>query len=240
MLFMTDVSVQFGINNNPNKKFEVKLVMNSQKLSREEATKARSETILQVGMEVFSECGFYEADVDEIAHRANVGKGTVYNHFGNKQKLFLSVVEWGLETLKDKILTAVEDITGVKNQIQAALRVYFEFFEHRKNFYRVLVHEKSNFREQMEKRFTKKYFSHLHLLENAIKRGIQSGELKRVDPHQCAVLLIGMSNALIYDWFCKETDGKLTDRITTVEEIFNDMFSGMLDDIIYRNGSINT
>jgi len=194
--------------------------MNSKKLSRKEATIARSEVILVSAMEVFSEYGFYEADVDEIANRAKVGKGTVYNHFGNKRKLFLSVVEWGLETLNDKILTAVENITGVKNQIQKALRVYFEFFEHHKNFFRVLIQERSNFREKTEKRFTKKYFSHLHLLENAIKEGIESDKLKRVDPHQCAILLIGMSNALIYEWFCKKMDVRLSDRITIVEEIF--------------------
>ena len=199
--------------------------MNAQKLSRKEATIARSEAILESAMDVFSERGFYETNVDEIAHRANVGKGTVYNHFGNKRKLFLSVIEWGLETLKGKILTDVENITGVKNQIQAALRVYFEFFEYHKNFFRVLIQERSNFREKTEKRFTKKYFTHIHLLENAIKRGIESEELKIVDSYQCAILLIGMSNALIYDWFCKGIDGKLTDRITIVEEIF---FSGLL------------
>jgi len=199
--------------------------MNSKKLSRKEATRVRTETILHAAMEVFSERGFYEADVEEIAERANVGKGTVYNHFVNKQKLFLSVVEWGLENLKETILARTESLGSFQERIHSALRVYFEFFENRKNFFRVLIHEKSNFREKTEKRFTKKYFAYLHLLENAIKRGIESDELKRVDHHQCVTLLIGMSNALIYDWFFKETDGKLTDRITIVEETF---FNGLL------------
>ena len=145
--------------------------MNSQKLSRKEAVIARSEAILRSAMDVFSECGFYEADVDEIAHRANVGKGTVYNHFGNKQKLFLSVVEWGFETLKEKILNETRELLNTRDKISTALYVYFSFFEHKKNFFRVLINEKSNFREQMEKRFEKKYFTHLHLLENVIKKG---------------------------------------------------------------------
>ena len=203
----------------------MEIEMNSQKLSRKEATIARSEAILESAMDVFSERGFYEADVGEIAERANVGKGTVYNHFENKQKLFLSVVEWGLETLKEKIINETRDLLNFKDKINTALYVYFSFFEYRKNFFRVLIYEKSNFREQMEKRFTKKYFTHLHLLENAIKRGIELDELKRVDPHQCAVLLLGMSNALIYDWFWNEMDDKLTDRITIVEELF---FSGLM------------
>jgi len=199
--------------------------MNAQKLSRKEATIARSEAILKSAMDVFSECGFYEADVDEIAHRANVGKGTVYNHFGNKQKLFLSVVEWGIKSLEEKIIASIENLESFQEKIHIASHIYFEFFENQKNFFRVLVREKSNFREEMEKKFTKKYSIHLHILENEIKRGIESDELKGVNPHQCAVLLMGMYNALIYDWFCMEMDGKLTDRIAIIEELF---FSGLM------------
>ena len=194
--------------------------MSSEQTKRDEATQLRSDLILQMAMEVFSEKGFYEADVEEIALRANVGKGTVYNHFGNKQQLFLCVVEWGLESLKDLIISATKEKSTFKEKINIALYTYFEFFEHRKNFFRVLVHEKSNFREHSEKKFTKKYFSHLYLLEEAIQKGIDSCELKRIDSHQCAVMLIGMSNALIYDWFYRELNGRLIDRAVRVEEMF--------------------
>lgn len=194
--------------------------MSSEQTKRDKAIQLRSDLILRMAMEVFSEKGFYEADVEEIARRANVGKGTVYNYFGNKQQLFLSVVEWGLETLKDLILSATKEKSTFKEKIHKALYTYFEFFEHRKNFFRVLVHEKSNFRENTEKKFTKKYFFHLYLLEEAIQKGIDSCELKRIDSHQCAVMLIGMSNALIYDWFYREIDSRLTDRAVRVEEMF--------------------
>jgi hypothetical protein len=40
--------------------------------------------ILRVAMEVFADEGFHGADVQVIAHRAGVGKGTVYRHFGDK------------------------------------------------------------------------------------------------------------------------------------------------------------
>jgi len=199
--------------------------MNAQKLSRKESTVARSEAILKSAMEVFSEYGFYEADVDEIAHRAKVGKGTVYNHFGNKQKLFLSVVEWGIESLEEKIKASIENLESFQEKIHIGLLIYFEFFETRKNFFRVLVREKSNFREEMEKKFTEKYSIRLHFLENDIKRGIELNELKRVNPHQCAVIFMGMCNALIYDNFFMEMDGKLADRIAIVEELF---FNGLM------------
>ena len=42
--------------------------------------------ILEQAIHTFAEQGFRDADVQLIADRAGVGKGTVYRYFGNKKK----------------------------------------------------------------------------------------------------------------------------------------------------------
>jgi len=199
--------------------------MNHVKISRKDAEKARHEIILQTAMEVFSRYGYYETKVDEIARKANVGKGTVYRHFENKQKLFLSVVEWGMESLEAKTRSATAGIIEARSHILTSLRAYFEFFEYHKDFYRVLINEMSTFQEQMEKRFLKKYFSHMDMLADIIGKGIKTGEFKNVDPHQCAVLFMGICNSLIFDWFYHGMKERLVNRVNIIEEIF---FNGIL------------
>lgn len=54
---------------------------------------AKHKAILRAATEVFLREGYSRASVDQIAATAEVGKQTVYGHFGNKQKLFLAVVE---------------------------------------------------------------------------------------------------------------------------------------------------
>ena len=49
--------------------------------------------ILRAATEVFLREGYTRASVDTIAVAAGVGKQTVYGHFGNKQRLFLAVVD---------------------------------------------------------------------------------------------------------------------------------------------------
>jgi TetR/AcrR family transcriptional regulator, mexJK operon transcriptional repressor len=54
---------------------------------------AKHKAILRAATEVFLREGYARASVDSIAAAAGVGKQTVYGHFGNKQQLFLAVVE---------------------------------------------------------------------------------------------------------------------------------------------------
>ncbi|MBB5936912.1 TetR/AcrR family transcriptional regulator [Streptomyces zagrosensis] len=54
---------------------------------------AKREAILRAAVEVFLREGYARASVDAIAEEAGVAKQTVYNHFGDKERLFLAAVE---------------------------------------------------------------------------------------------------------------------------------------------------
>lgn len=49
--------------------------------------------ILQAARDEFQEQGFNSTSMDRIAQRAQVSKRTVYNHFANKERLFLACLE---------------------------------------------------------------------------------------------------------------------------------------------------
>ena len=42
--------------------------------------------------EIFSKYGYEKATLDQIIALADVGKGTVYKYFGNKEQLFYKLV----------------------------------------------------------------------------------------------------------------------------------------------------
>lgn len=53
---------------------------------------AKRKAIVAAAMATFLEHGYERSSVDAIAAAAGVGKQTVYGHFGDKEKLFLSVI----------------------------------------------------------------------------------------------------------------------------------------------------
>ena len=57
---------------------------------RERKKRDRRERILMAGLDAFTKRGFENCTIDEIAHAAGVGKGTVYNYFRTKEDLVVS------------------------------------------------------------------------------------------------------------------------------------------------------
>ncbi len=64
--------------------------------------------ILDASKIEFENMGYHKASVDEIAKNLQIGKGTIYRHFGTKFKLFISVIFEILSKLIDQINEVVQ------------------------------------------------------------------------------------------------------------------------------------
>jgi AcrR family transcriptional regulator len=60
--------------------------------SRQERASERREAIIAAALDEFSERGFADARLDDVATRAGVAKGTIYVHFRDKEHLFQEIV----------------------------------------------------------------------------------------------------------------------------------------------------
>ena len=76
----------------------------------------RRALILRHAIATFAHGGFRNTDVQVIADRAGVGKGTVYRHFGSKEELFWAATYDVLTRLDRCMFSAVE---GVEDPLEA-------------------------------------------------------------------------------------------------------------------------
>jgi len=51
----------------------------------------KKQSILNAAIEVFSNGNFANSSISEIAKRANVAEGTIYQYYKNKEDLFFSI-----------------------------------------------------------------------------------------------------------------------------------------------------
>jgi TetR/AcrR family transcriptional regulator, repressor of fatR-cypB operon len=72
---------------------------NSQEsLTRKEREKrARQQDILKAARELFTAKGFRDTTLDEIAQKAEFGKGTLYNYFSSKDEIFHAIIDQAIE-----------------------------------------------------------------------------------------------------------------------------------------------
>jgi AcrR family transcriptional regulator len=95
---------------------------------RERERLMRRKEIIDAAREVFARKGFNEATLDDVAERAEFGKGTLYNYFPNKEALFLSVIEDCFETMKGIAEEAFAADMTFSEKVERFIRGELTFF----------------------------------------------------------------------------------------------------------------
>jgi AcrR family transcriptional regulator len=154
------------------------------------------ELIHKAALAEFSEHGYGGARVDMIAERAGVNKRMLYHYYGNKDDLFLYVLERSYE----KIRTHEEKLDLENLSPEDAVRelVKFTFTYHHQNpeFMRLLNNENLYKAEHIKK---SKKIKQLHspfvdLMKDVLLRGEKDGVFRRgVDPVQFYVTVASVA-----------------------------------------------
>lgn len=187
---------------------------------REQRADRNRSKILTAAMKVFSGKGFHKATLDEICRRADLGKGTIYQHFSNKKDLFLGLMDSSVEDLGKRIADAVGGIEDDIARLRRAVCAYMEFHSAHRSFYRLVIHEESSFAKEIGERIRTKYFSHLRILEDVIRKGMKSGKMKKMNPRTATFALIGMCNLTIFRWLLSEKPYPLEREAGPILKIF--------------------
>ncbi len=162
---------------------------------------ARRRAMLDAALAVFGDKGFDGATVDEIAERAEFGKGTLYNYFpGGKDELYLTLFEdVVLGGLHGVIARAFPDPAALTTP--AAARAAFcgliesllvHFSDHRGQF---LLFMKDSHRMQLDPEhaafFVTRFDRVIDAVAAPIEAAMAAGALRRLPARPVAHLLMG-------------------------------------------------
>ena len=172
---------------------------NVQSASRSERTNGvtKRERIIATACSLFAKKDFHTVSMDELADRAAIAKGTLYNYFGSKEDLYFSIIKTKLQSLLQVLRThsgnrrdPVGDLRAYMNLLSLFLLKDSNFFilwkkeESRKN--RLLVGDCREMEDQMKR-----------LLRDILSRGIQAGTFRRLDCDAAADAILGVVDVLV-------------------------------------------
>ncbi|EIF00462.1 transcriptional regulator [Saccharomonospora glauca K62] len=100
----------------------------------------RRQQLLDVARSLFAEKGFDGTSVEEIAHRANVSKPVVYEHFGGKEGIYAVVVDRETRVLLDRMISTLHGGHPRELLEQAAVAL-LEYVEDCHDGFRILVRD---------------------------------------------------------------------------------------------------
>jgi AcrR family transcriptional regulator len=103
----------------------------------------RRAAILDDALEIFSERGFNEASLDDVAARGGISKALIYEHFASKQELHADLLEVQASELFRRVADAVEAVEADSgaSRLEAGLEAFFAFVEERRDAWSILFRE---------------------------------------------------------------------------------------------------
>jgi len=129
------------------------ITTSSDDLRADDALLRRSDDILAAAVELFAKQGFAATEVQQIADQAGVGKGTVYRHFVNKDKLFLAAADLGLRRLKEAVNQSSEGMVTPLDRLRAGVVAFLQFFRKHPEFVDLMIQERAHFRDRQSPTF---------------------------------------------------------------------------------------
>lgn len=148
--------------------------------SREER-KDKLQAILNAALDVFTEKGFADTRLDDVAARAGVAKGTIYLYVSSKTALFEELVR---SAIRSPIEGIESQILALNLPIEASLkllltRIREEVLETRRREIAMLIISEAGRFPELAALYHRQVLSRgMHLLRSVIQRAAERGEIQ--------------------------------------------------------------
>jgi len=152
--------------------------------------------LLAAATRVLAEKGLDRTKITDIAAAADVGVGTFYLHFADKEALFDAVVEETVRRLKATVDAAREKARGPLAKIQAANRAFFRFARENREVFKIVFGHAAAFNDLIRR--AQALF--IADLEKTVREGITSGAFAPLPPALVAQAVVGMATQVISWW----------------------------------------
>jgi len=158
--------------------------------------------ILQSARQVFLRSGFMDANLNEIAAGAGVGKGTLYRHFENKGELYVAMLSEHGQALAREMGAALEGGGSTRKQLEKIAAFYLEFWQRHPEHFQIIWAVQNRdligpLSADLMASLRKVFEAPLRVVETLIRRGIADGEFRPVDPWNAANAMALSVNAVI-------------------------------------------
>jgi AcrR family transcriptional regulator len=159
------------------------------------------DALVRAAQEIFSDRSAADVTVEEIAERAGVAVGSIYNHFGSKAGLHAAVVERALSVDREFMDLAFTPDRSPQEQLYAAAEQYLQFALQYPEYFRMLAFPADPGQYSAGRRQARRMAESIKhqndRMVDAIRRGIDAGIARPVDPARVAVVLLASWNGII-------------------------------------------
>ncbi|MBE9502606.1 MAG: TetR/AcrR family transcriptional regulator [Proteobacteria bacterium] len=164
---------------------------------------SKKKLILQAATRLFSEKGFKDTSMADLAKVTGAAQGTIFYHFNNKEELFLSI----LEELKEDIIEEFERYFGERkfktglDMMEGAISFYLYLAGGMEDRF-LLLHRHDAYELAQVNPICKGYLEGIYnclldIFERAILLGQKDGSIRDMPARKTALIIFTMVDGLV-------------------------------------------
>ena len=158
--------------------------------------------ILEAAKEVFFRDGFTAANLDEVAEKAGVAKGTLYRYFDSKAELYVAILSHNGRIFEEKLRGVLSPSLPPMEKLRRASHFYFRHYVENPDYFQIFWAIENQavigeLPESLVDEVTALWDRNLQLLAEIIEEGVRDGVFLDHDPWEMANILWTLANGII-------------------------------------------
>lgn len=180
----------------------------------------RKQLILKTSMDLFSQKGFSQVTLEDIARTIEFSKGTIYSHFESKEEIYAHLLLDHLSILLGRLKESVRISKSAIEGIRECLKVYIEFYRNHKEYFQLLFFIdlfSNHYRipKTILKEIQTQKVACLAELQEVLKKGAEDGLFDgNYSLKDIALVLWGMINGIIHLAESRQINPEDLDKLT--------------------------
>jgi len=181
--------------------------------SRNGKNQTRIERILDAALNVFSQKGYKDAAVDDIAAESQTSKGGVYFYFPNKQAIFLKLLDQMAALLLSRAEQAMAAEPDLARKGDAALLTMLRTFASHRTLTRLFLVEALGAGREFNVKMMEIHSAFAALITRYLNEMVAAGLVAPLDTDIAGVAWFGGVKEVVMRWV-------LTDQPTSLEDAY--------------------
>ncbi len=184
----------------------------------------RKKVIVAAG-QIFSRYGFRKTTMDEIARELKMGKSSIYYYFESKEEIFVAVVLYEANILRNELTTAIKSVDSPVDKMKNYVFVRMKAFEKLSNYYNAIFDKNLDhfeFIENIRARYDREELAMLRLL---IWYGSRKKIFKVANSEYTALAIQTTLKGLEVPLFWMKKEVHIENRLNAILDV---LFNGIL------------
>lgn len=157
----------------------------------------RREQIITIASQLFAKQNFHQVLMDDVARKAHLSKGTLYNYFKNKEELYFAIISYRLTHLLNVLKERLDRQSHPLINLRRTIIHIYSFFQKYPHFFNIWYKEKSKLDQFRQNEIGGLHESIRQLLVRTLQQGERSNLLVAHDSELVGDLILGMIDAAV-------------------------------------------